>query len=164
MILFQFHPVGEEVMKKVILFLVVSAFVGFTALSTSADETIPGQYYQSNHPSVTGVTQTMMQMGAQDRALTNAVNLRSGAGKSRSGTRPVNGDYQFGSSQAEQSWKQWKSVEDVGVVVGLVPGDCRGDNSDNSYRKAMNQNRNGYMKEPLISQADCEINHKTYQQ
>ena len=151
-------------MKKVILFLAVSAFVGFTALNASADETIPGQYYQSNHPSVTGVGQTMMQMGAQDRALTNALNLASGAARSRSSVTAVGSDYQFGSSQTEQSWKQWKTVEDTGVVVGLVPGDCRGDNSDDSYRKAMNQNRNGYMKEPLISQADCEIDHKTYQQ
>ena len=151
-------------MKKAILFVAVSAFVGFTALSASADETVPGQYYQSNHPSVTGVGQTMMQMGARDRALTNAVNLSSGAGKSRSDTGVINGDFQFGSSQTDQSWKQWRTVEDAGVVVGLVPGDCRGDNSDDSYRKAMNQNRDGYMKEPLISQADCEIDHKTYQQ
>ena len=106
----------------------------------------------------------MMQMGAKNRALTNAVNLASGAGNSRSSVSYSGSDYQFGSSQTEQSWKQWKSVEDAGVVVGLVPGDCRGDNSDDSYRKQMNQNRNGYMKEPLISQADCEINHKTYQQ
>jgi len=151
-------------MKKAILFVAVSAFVGFTALSASADETVPGQYYQSNHPSVTGVGQTMMQMGAHDRALTNAVNLASGAGKSRNDTGVINGDYQFGSSQTDQSWKQWRTVEDAGVVVGLVPGDCRGDNSDDSYRKQMNQNRNGYMKEPLVSQADCEIDHKTYQQ
>jgi hypothetical protein len=151
-------------MKKAILFVAVSAFVGFTALSASADETVPGQYYQSNHPSVTGVGQTMMQMGAHDRALTNAVNLSSGAGQSRSDTGVINGDFQFGSSQTDQSWKQWRTVEDAGVVVGLVPGDCRGDNSDDSYRKQMNQNRNGFMKEPLISQADCEIDHKTYQQ
>ena len=151
-------------MKKAILFVAVSAFVGFTALSASADETVPGQYYQSSHPSVTGVGQTMMQMGASQRVLSNAVNLSSGAGTSRSDTGVINGDFQFGSSQSEQSWKQWRTLEDAGVVVGLVKGDCRGDNSDDSYRKAMNQNRNGYMKEPLISQADCEIDHKTYQQ
>ncbi len=153
-------------MKKAILFVAVSAFVGFTAMGSivSADDVVPGQYYQSNHPAVTGVGQTMMQMGAHNRTLTNAVNLASGAGKARSSTGPINTDYQFGSSQTEQSWKQWKSVEDAGVVVGLVPGDCRGDNSDDSYRKQMNQNRNGYMKEPLVSQADCEIDHKTYQQ
>ena len=152
-------------MKKAILFVAVSAFVGFMAMGSiaSADDVVPGQYGQSD-ASVMGVGQTMMQMGAHDRTLTNAVNLASGAGKSRGSTGPINTDYQFGSSQTDQSWKQMRSVEDAGVVVGLVPGDCRGDNSDDSYRKAMNQNRNGYMKEPLISQSDCEGYHKTYQQ
>ena len=152
-------------MKKAILFVAVSAFAGFLAMGTivSADDVVPGQYGQSD-ASVMGVGQTMMQMGAHNRTLTNAVNLASGAGSSRSDTGPINTDYQFGSSQSEQSWKQWRTVEDAGVVVGLVPGDCRGDNSDDSYRKQMNQNRNGYMKEPLVSQADCEIDHKTYQQ
>ena len=149
-------------MKKAILFVAVSAFVGFLAMGSiaAADDVIPGQYVQ-NDPSVMGVGQTMMEMGARDRALTNAVNLRSGAGKSRSSVGPISGDYQFGSSQSEQSWKSWKSVEDAGVVVGLVPGDCRGDNSDDSYRKQMNQSRDGYMKENLVSQADCENNHPT---
>jgi len=152
-------------MKKAIFFVAVSAFVGFMAMGSivSADDVVPGQYGQSD-ASVMGVGQTMMQMGAHDRTLTNAVNLASGAGKSRSSTGPINTDYQFGSSQTDQSWKQMKTVEDAGVVVGLVPGDCRGDNSDDRYRKQMNQNRNGYMKEPLVSQADCEIDHKTYQQ
>ena len=152
-------------MKKAILFVAVSAFVGFMAMGSivSADDVVPGQYGQSD-ASVMGVGQTMMQIGAHNRTLTNAVNLASGAGKSRSSTGPINTDYQFGSSQSDQSWKQIRSVEDAGVVVGLVPGDCRGDNSDDSYRKAMNQNRNGYMKEPLISQSDCEGYHKTYQQ
>ena len=152
-------------MKKAIFFVAVSAFVGFMAMGSivSADDVVPGQYGQSD-ASVMGVGQTMMQMGAHDRTLTNAVNLASGAGKSRSSTGPINTDYQFGSSQTDQSWKQMKTVEDAGVVVGLVPGDCRGDNSDDSYRKQMNQNRNGYMKEPLVSQADCEGYHKTYQQ
>lgn len=149
-------------MKKAILFVAVSAFVGFMAMGSvvSADDVIPGQYVQ-NDPSVMGVGQTMMEMGARDRALTNAVNLRSGAGKSRSSVGPISGDYQFGSSQSEQSWKQWKSVEDAGVVVGLVPGDCRGNNSDDSYRKQMNQSRDGYMKENLVSQSDCENYHPT---
>lgn len=151
-------------MKKVILFVAVSAFVCFTALSASADDTVPGAYYQSNHPSVTGVGQTMMQMGAQNRALTNAVNLASGAGKSRVDTGTINGDFQFGSSQSEQSWKQWKTVEDAGVVVGLVVGDCRGDNSDDAYFKSMNISRKGYMVENLVSQADCEVDHATMNQ
>ena len=153
-------------MKKTILFIAVSAFVGFISMGSivAADSVVPGSYSSNDGAGVMGVGQTMMQMGANNRALTNAVNLASGAGKSRSSVSYSGSDYQFGSSQTDQSWKQMRSVEDAGVVVGLVPGDCRGDNSDDSYRKAMNQNRKGYMKEPLISQADCELVHKTYQQ
>jgi hypothetical protein len=149
-------------MKKAILFVAVSAFVGFMTMGSivSADDVVPGQYGQSD-ASVMGVGQTMMEMGAHARTLTNAVNLASGAGKSRSSVGAINGDFQFGSSQSEQSWKSWKSVEDAGVVVGLVPGDCRGDNSDDSYRRQMNQNRNGYMKENLVSQSQCEGYHPT---
>ena len=126
----------------------------------AADAVLPGAYSQRDS-SVMGVGKTMMEIGAKNRALTNAVNLASGAGKSRSSEGPIRGDYQFGSSQTDQSWKQWKSVEDAGVVVGLVPGDCRGDNSDDAYRKQMNQSREGYMSEPLVSQADCENYHPT---
>jgi hypothetical protein len=149
-------------MKKTIFFVAVSAFVGFISMGSVAvaDDVVPGSYAQQDQ-SVMGVGQTMMQMGARSRSLTNAVNLASGAGKSRSSVSSVGVDYQFGSSQSEQSWKQWKSVEDAGVVVGLVPGDCRGDNSDDSYRKQMNQNRGGYMKENLVSQSQCEGYHPT---
>ncbi len=149
-------------MKKTIFFVAVSAFVGFISMGSVAvgDDVVPGSYAQQDQ-SVMGVGQTMMQMGARSRSLTNAVNLASGAGKSRSSVSAVGVDYQFGSSQSEQSWKQWKSVEDAGVVVGLVPGDCRGDNSDDSYRKQMNQNRGGYMKENLVSQSQCEGYHPT---
>jgi hypothetical protein len=153
-------------MKKTILFLAVSVFVGFLSMGSivAADSVVPGSYSSNDGAGVMGVGQTMMQMGASNRALTNAVNLASGAGKSRSSVTYSGSDYQFGSSQTEQSWKAARTIEDAGVVVGLVPGDCRGDNSDDSYRKAMNQNRKGYMKEPLISQSDCEGYHKTYQQ
>jgi hypothetical protein len=153
-------------MKKTIFFIAVSAFVGFMSMGSivAADSVVPGSYSSNDGAGVMGVGQTMMQMGAHNRTLTNAVNLASGAGKSRSSVTYSGSDYQFGSSQSDQSWKQMRTVEDAGVVVGLVPGDCRGDNSDDSYRKAMNQNRKGYMKEPLISQADCELVHKTYQQ
>ena len=149
-------------MKKTIFFVAVSAFVGFISMGSVAvaDDVVPGSYAQQDQ-SVMGVGQTMMQMGARSRSLTNAVNLASGAGKSRSSVSAVGVDSQFGSSQSEQSWKQWKSVEDAGVVVGLVPGDCRGDNSDDSYRKQMNQNRGGYMKENLVSQSQCEGYHPT---
>ena len=152
-------------MKKVFTFLAVSALAFALSSIASADSTIPGAYAQDNNAQVMGVGQTIMQMGAHDRALTNAANLASRAASSRA-QAGVNVDYQFGSSQTEQSWKQWKTAEDAGVVVGLVPGDCRGDNSDDSYRKQMNAKRidpfgNPYMKETLVSQADCEINHAT---
>ena len=154
-------------MKKVFTFVAVSALALALSSIASADTNIPGAYDQDNNAQVMGVGQTILQMGAHDRALTNAANLASRAGTSRAQTG-VNSDYQFGSSQTEQSWKQWKTAEDAGVVVGLVPGDCRGDNSDDSYRKQMNAPRidpfgNPYMKENLVSQADCEKNHATLQ-
>ena len=146
-------------MKSVITFISVSAFVGVLALGSiaSADNNIPGSYAQSNNQHVMGVGQTMMQMGAANRALTNASNLASQAGVARN-IAGVKQDYQFGSSQTEQSWKQWRSVEDAGVVVGLVPGDCRGDNSKGPRIDPFG---NAYMKENLVSQADCEVNHAT---
>ena len=152
-------------MKKVFTFVAVSALAFTLSSIASADSTIPGAYAQDNNAQVMGVGQTMMQMGARDRALPNAANQASRAASSRA-QAGVNVDYQFGSSQTEQSWKQWKTAEDAGVVVGLVPGDCRGDNSDDAYRKQMNAPRidpmgNPYMKENLVSQADCEINHAT---
>ena len=154
-------------MKKVFTFVAVSALAFALSSIASADSNIPGAYDQNNNAQVMGVGQTVMQMGAQDRALTNAANLSSRAGTSRAQSG-VNVDYQFGSSQTEQSWKQWKTAEDAGVVVGLVPGDCRGDNSDDAYRKQMNAPRidpfgNAYMKENLVSQSDCEKNHATLQ-
>lgn len=149
-------------MKKVITFIAVSAFVGVMALGsiTSADSNIPGAYDQNNNAQVMGVGQTILQMGAHNRTLTNAANLASRASSSRAQTG-VNVDFQFGSSQTEQSWKQWRSVEDAGVVVGLVPGDCRGDNSKGPRIDPFG---NTYMKEHLVSQADCEINHATMNQ
>ena len=152
-------------MKKAIFFVAVSAFVGFLGFGTiaSADEVIPGSYTQQD-ASVMGVGQTMMQMGASTRVITNATNLRSQAANSRRQVG-VNSDYQFGSSQSEQSWKAARTVEEA-QVVGLVPGDCRGDNSDGKYRAQMNDKRidpfgNPYMKENLVSQADCEAYHPT---
>lgn len=148
-------------MKKAIVFVAVSAFVGFMSLGSIAvaDDVIPGQYSQQDQ-SVMGVGKTIMQMGASARTLTNAVNLASGAGRSRSSVGPINGDYQFGSSQSEQSWKAAKTVEEA-QVRGLVPGDCQGDNSTDAYRRAMNQNRNGYMKENLVSNDQCGDYHPT---
>ena len=152
-------------MKKTILFLAVSAFVGFLGLGSiaSADDVMPGAYVQHD-ASVMGVGQTMMQMGAATRTLTNATNLASQAGRSRSSVG-INTDYQFGSSQSEQSWKAAKTVEEA-QVHGLVPGDCQGENSDGKYRAQMNDNRidpfgNKYMKENLVSNAQCAEYHPT---
>ena len=152
-------------MKKTILFLAVSAFVGVLGLGSiaSADDVMPGAYVQHDS-SVMGVGQTMMQMGASARTLTNAVNLSSQAGSSR-GASGVNADYQFGSSQSEQSWKAARTIEEA-QVHGLVPGDCQGENSDGAYRKQMNDNRIDpfgvpYMKEILVSNAQCAGYHPT---
>lgn len=152
-------------MKKTILFLAVSAFVGFLGLGSiaSADDVMPGAYVQHD-ASVMSVGQTMMQMGASTRTITNATNLSSQAGRSRSSVG-INTDYQFGSSQSEQSWKAAKTVEEA-EVHGLVPGDCQGENSDGKYRAQMNDNRidpfgNKYMKENLVSNAQCAEYHPT---
>ena len=152
-------------MKKVIFFVAVSAFLGFMALGSvaSADSTVPLSNFTSNAASGTmSVGQTVMQFGAGARVNANAVNLASGAGNQygNSNTGSSGGDFQFGSSQTDQSWKAAKTVEEA-QVFGLVPSDCQGDNSDGAYRKAMNQNRKGYMAENLVSQADCEVNHAT---
>ncbi len=153
-------------MKKVLALVAVSALA--LCSIASADTNVPGAYDQNNNDQVMGVSQTIMQMGAHDRALTNAANIRSRANTARTQSG-VNVDYQFGSSQSEQSWKQWRTAEDAGVVVGLVPGDCRGDNSDDKYRSQMNDKRidpfgNPYMQENLVSQSDCEVNHATMNQ
>ena len=152
-------------MKKAILFVAVSAFVGMLGFGSiaSADDVMPGAYVQHDS-SVMGVGQTMMQMGAATRTLTNATNLASQAGRSRSSVG-INTDYQFGSSQSEQSWKAARTIEEA-QVHGLVPGDCQGENSDGAYRKQMNDNRIDpfgvpYMKEVLVSNAQCAGYHPT---
>ena len=150
-------------MKKVIFFVAVSAFLSFMALGSvaTADDVIPGSYGQSD-ASVMGVGQTVMQFGANARVITNAVNLASGAGSSRanSNTGAGGGDYQFGQSQTEQSWKAARTIEEA-QVHGLVPGDCQGENSDAVYRSQMNQSRKGFAKEILVSNAQCAEIHPT---
>ena len=148
-------------MKKAILFVVVSAFLEFMALGAvaSADGTVPLSNFSSNASGTMSVGQTIMQMGAFDRINANAVNLGSRAGTSRS-ISGVMQNYQFGSSQSEQSWKAARTIEEA-QVRGLVPGDCNGDNSDGAYRSQMNQNRKGFMKEILVSRAQCGEYHPT---
>ena len=65
-------------------------------------------------------------------------------------------------SQTEQSWKAARTVEEA-QVRGLVAGDCGGENTTDAYRKQMNQNRKGYMSEPIISNAMCGEYHPTLQ-
>ena len=150
-------------MKKVILFLVIGLFLGFTTMNVNADNTVPGAYAQSNNAhQVMSVGKTQMQIGASDRAHANYTNARSGAGRSSSnGGNGGGADFQWGQSQTEQSWKQWTTIEDVGIVTGLVKGDCRGDNSNDDYFKQMNISRKGYYEEKLVSQAQCEVDHAT---
>ena len=153
-------------MKKAILFVAVTAFVGFTALSASADDMVPGAYFNQVDSSVMYGT-PIWDMGAADRVHANKVNRDNGAGLSRNSDIGRQADWQFGSSQSENSLKAMVTLEDAGVVTGMVIGDCRGDNSNDAYRKQMNQSRSvspigeKYFSEPLVSQADCQVNHAT---
>lgn len=148
-------------MKKQAILLAVCFMVGlvFSVSSATADDLVPGAYAQQDQ-SVMGVGKTMVQMGAHDRMLTDAVNRASRAHLSRNTATGINVMQQFGSSQHSQSWKAAKTVEEA-EVVGLVPGDCRGDNSDDKYRRQMGQSRKGYMKEVLVPQELCEKVHPT---
>ncbi len=148
-------------MNKKVLFLALCGFVVaafMIAPVVSADEMVPGAYAVQDQ-SVMSVGQTVVQMGASARVLTDAVNSMSRAQMGlEAGGRQAN--YQWGESQQENSWKAAKTVEEA-EVFGLVAGDCQGDNSDGAYRKQMGQNRDGYMAELLVSNADCGIHHKT---
>ena len=150
-------------MKKVMMLFVVCLFLGFNALNASADVLVTGGYSQQNNANqVMSVGKTQVQIGATDRVHANYINARSGAGRSHSNTGNGGGsDFQWGSSQTENVWKAWRTVEDAGNVTGLVVGDCRGDNSSNAYRAQMNQSRKGFMPEPLVSQTQCQENHPT---
>ena len=145
------------------MLILVGLFLGFNAMNASADVLVTGGYSQQNNANqVMSVGKTQMQIGATDRAHANYINARSGAGRSHSNTGNGGGsDFQWGSSQTKNVWKTWRTVEDAGNVTGLVVGDCRGDNSSNAYREQMNQNRKGFMSEPLVSQAQCQVNHPT---
>jgi len=148
-------------MKKQAILFAVCFMVGlaFGVSSATADELVPGAYAQQDQ-SVMGVGKTIVQMGAHDRILTDAVNRASRAHLSRNSATGINVDQQFGSSQHSQSWKAAKTVEEA-EVVGLVPGDCRGDNSTDAYRRQMNQDRKGYMKEVLVPNDICQEIHPT---
>ena len=147
-------------MKVALLAVCFAAVLAFGVSSAVADDTVPGSYSQQDQ-SVMGVGQTMMQMGARQRSLTDATNRSSRAHMSRNTASGINVMQQFGSSQSDQSWKAAKTIEEANMQTGIIKGDCRGENSDGNYRKQMGQNRKGYMKERLVSQAQCEVNHPT---
>jgi len=147
-------------MKALFLAVCFAAVLAFGVNNAVADDLIPGQYTQQDQ-SVMGVGQTMMQMGAKQRALTDAVNRASRANRSRNTATGINVMQQFGSSQSNQSWKAAKTIEEANMQTGLIAGDCRGDNSDDKYRKQMNQNRKGYMKENLVPNSMCSEDHPT---
>ena len=132
-------------------------------MNSSADVLVTGAYAQQNNANqVMSVGKTQMQIGATDRAHANYINARSGAGRSHSNTGNGGGsDSQWGSSQTENVWKEWRTIEDTGNVTGLVVGDGRGDNSSNAYRVQTNQSRKGFMPEPLVSQTQRQENHPT---
>ena len=148
-------------MKKKALLLAVSfvAVLAFGVSSATADDLVPGSYTQQDQ-SVMSVGQTIVQMGAHDRVLTDAVNRASRAHLSRNTASGINVMQQFGSSQSDQSWKAAKTVEEA-EVFGLVAGDCGGDNTGGAYRKQMAQNRKGYMKENLVPNSMCGDYHPT---
>jgi len=146
-------------MKALLLAVCFMAVLAFGVNNAVADELVPGAYAQQDQ-SVMGVGQTIVQMGARDRVLTDAVNRASRAHRSRNTATGINVMQQFGSSQSDQSWKAAKTIEEA-QVRGLVPGDCQGDNSDGVYRKQMNQNRKGFMKENMIPNSMCGDYHPT---
>ena len=152
-------------MSKLIGVLMAVAFVAMVG-TASADDMVPGAYGQVDQ-SLMGVRtsgpafRTQMQIGAADRVAASRVNIGSGAGRSLSNAGNGGGaDFQWGSSQTEQSWKAAKTVEEA-QVRGLVAGDCGGENTTGAYRAQMNQHRKGYLSEAVISNSQCGAYHPT---
>ena len=137
-----------------------------TASTASADELVTGAYANVDSSVMSARTsgpafRTQVQIGARDRAHTSALDQASGAGRSHSNAGAAGGaDFQWGSSQTEQSWKKAKTVEEA-QVRGLVPGDCGGENTTDAYRRQMGQNRNGYLQDLVIPNSKCGEYHAT---
>lgn len=140
-------------------------YIGTTS-TASADDLVPLSYANTDGSLMSARTsgpafRTQMQIGASARRHTASLDIASGAGRSHSNAGAAGGaDFQWGSSQTEQSWKKAKTVEEA-QVRGLVPGDCGGENTTDAYRRQMNQNRKGYLSEPVISNAQCDKYHAT---
>ena len=152
-------------MRKLMGIIIAVAFVAMVG-TASADDMVPGAYGQVDQSLMSQRTsgpafRTQMQIGASDRVAASRVNIGSGAGRSLSNAGNGGGaDFQWGQSQTEQSWKAAKTVEEA-QVRGLVAGDCGGENTTGAYRAQMKQNRKGYLSEPIISNAQCGVYHKT---
>ena len=139
-----------------------------TASTASADDLLVGAYANTDQSLMGQRTsgeafRTQVQIGARDRQHTARLDIASGADRVHSNAGVGNSggaDFQWGQSQTEQSWKAAKTVEEA-QVRGLVAGDCGGENTTGAYRAQMNQNRKGYLQEPVISNAQCGAYHKT---
>ena len=156
-------------MRKLIVVALGIAFIATFSISiASADVLVTGGYSNVDQ-SVMGertsgaAFRTQVQIGTNARLHTASLDIASGAGRSMSNAGNGGGaDFQWGQSQTEQSWKAAKTVEEA-QVRGLVAGDCGGENTTDAYRIQMNQNRKGYMSEPVISNAMCGEYHPTLQ-
>ena len=154
-------------MRTLIVVALGLAFVATFSISiASADVLVTGGYSNVDQslmsPRTSGpVFRTQVQIGAADRVHTAKLDIASGAHRAQTNANSGGGaDFQWGQSQTEQSWKAAKTVEEA-QVRGLVTGDCGGDNTTGAYRAQMNQNRKGYLQEPVISNSQCGAYHKT---
>ena len=156
-------------MRKLIVVALGLAFIATFSISTaSADELVTGAYANTDQ-SLMGqrtsgpIFRTQVQIGAADRMHTARLDVASGADRVHSNAGVGNSggaDFQWGSSQTEQSWKAAKTVEEA-QVRGLVAGDCGGENTTGAYRAQMKQHRKGYLKDLVISNSQCGQYHKT---
>ena len=156
-------------MRKLIVVAIGFAFIATFSISTaSADELVTGAYANTTQALMGQRTsgpsfRTQVQIGAADRIHTSRLDIASGADRVHSNAGVGNSggaDFQWGSSQTEQSWKAAKTVEEA-QVRGLVAGDCGGENTTGTYRAQMKQHRKGYLQDLVISNSQCGEYHKT---
>ena len=154
-------------MRKLIVVALGLAFVATFSISiASADVLVTGGYSNVDQsvmgPRTSGEAfRSQVQIGAGARTHTASLDIASGAHRAQTNANNGGGaDFQWGQSQTEQSWKAAKTVEEA-QVRGLVAGDWGGENTTSQYRSQMNQNRKGYLQEPVISNAQCGAYHKT---
>ena len=154
-------------MRKLIVVALGLAFIATFSISiASADMLVTGGYSNVDQsvmgPRTSGETfRTQVQIGSFARQQTAALDIASGALRAKTNANNSGGaDFQWGQSQTEQSWKAAKTVEEA-QVRGLVAGDCGGENTTGAYRAQMKQHRKGYLKDLVISNAQCGEYHAT---